>query len=160
MSWVSSVYECRLCMALTWNASTTIHNLHCCEQPAVEGPQLYKPQVSCFYFNRLRFRSPAMHSGCSFHLLSLSTQGRSKFHKILKCIDFSASQLSLRRLAPRWAWKMTLMKDSQVVQAEHAHLLCKECCVGNDIGIHRQLECEVYKGWHLCIDLPRKLIIV
>ena len=33
MSWVSTIYECHLCVAFT---STTVHNLHRFEQPAVE----------------------------------------------------------------------------------------------------------------------------
>ena len=76
--------------------------------------------------------------------------------KIFVQHDFSASQLSLRQLGPRWAWKMTLMKDSQEVQLECAHLLYKEWQLCWQQARNRQLECEhllyVYKCWQMCIE--------
>ena len=69
MSWASSIYECRSCMAST---STTIHNLHHCGQAINEGP--YSLEIrSChahFNFSHLCFRSPMLHAGSSLHLLS------------------------------------------------------------------------------------------
>ena len=53
MSWVTSIYESRLCMAPT---STTIYNLHRCEQAVNEGPYSWSCHA-CFNFSHLCFRS-------------------------------------------------------------------------------------------------------
>ena len=53
MSWVSSIYESRLCMAPT---STTIYKLHRCEQAVNEGPYSWSCHA-CFNFSHLCFRS-------------------------------------------------------------------------------------------------------
>ena len=55
---------------------------------------------------------------------------------VSKIFIWLRSQLCLRQLAPRWAWKMTLMKDSQK-DSRNVSTCCtrNSSCTDSDIGI-------------------------
>ena len=93
MSWITCVYECCLCMGLTWsNLKPACIICTVCEQPAVDGRFIaaVTNKKCVLQLEASPLRLPMLHSGSSpalpIHLLRLpilSARGRSIFRKYL-----------------------------------------------------------------------------
>ena len=94
MNWIISIYECGLCMTLTWKSQSGVHNLYalqaaCCWWAVCSCCN--KQEVRCCLCFNLSHLLPTLHSGSSPVLpftywgYLLSAWGHPQFWEICKC---------------------------------------------------------------------------